>query len=357
VSRIFKIRFSKPGSAPGVLTAPAERRVEEVKIDVFDYAPDHLEERRVDDVEELFPYRDSPGVTWIDVVGVHDVEMLRRLGEHYRLHPLALEDVVNVGQRPKQEEYESNHFIVMKMVRLSESLELEQISIFLGQGYVITLQEIEGDVFGPVRERIRHGKGRIRKMGADYLTYALLDALVDQLFPVLEDYGERMEELEDELLEEPTDETLQKIHAIKREFLQLRRVAWPQREVIKGLDRQESPLVTAETKLFLRDCYDHSIQVMDMLEGYRDLATGMLDVYLSSVSNRMNEVMKVLTVIASIFIPLTFFAGIYGMNFDPEASPWNMPELGWAYGYPMFWGMIVVMAVGLIWLFRRRGWL
>jgi magnesium transporter len=239
---------------------------------------------------------------------------------------------------------------------VEEKLASEQISIIFGPNYVLTLQEVPGDSFDPVRERIRHGKGRIRGRGSDYLAYALIDALTDEFFPVLEHFGERVEALEDALLERPGPATLHEIHDIKRELLALRRAAWPERELLNAMMRNDSELITADTKIYLRDCYDHVVQAMDMIETYRELASGMLDVYLSSVSNRMNEVMKVLTIIATIFIPLTFIAGIYGMNFDPDRSPLNMPELRWYYGYPFSLALMAVVALALVYYFRRKGW-
>lgn len=352
----FKKR-SHPGTAPGTLVAPPPR-VEEVRIEVIDYNADHLEEKTVATAEELREYRGKSSVTWINVIGLHDLDLFRWLEEHYGIHPLALEDVVNVGQRPKQEDYAKHDFIIMKQIDLgAEGLQQEQISILLGSDYVVTVQEIPGDAFDPVRERLRRGRLRIRGAGADYLAYALIDALIDRFFPVLERYGERIEALEDALVDDPDRELLTQIHSIKKELLVLRRIAWPHREVIHGLERRETPLIRDETRVFLRDCYDHCVQIMDILETYRDLASGMLDVYLSSVSHRMNEVMKVLTVMASIFIPLTFIAGVYGMNFDPEAGRWNMPELGWAFGYPAFWVVIVGLGGAMVWYFRRKGWL
>ena len=355
--RHFSRRTSKPGTPPGTLQAPAERRVDKVTITVFNYGPEHLVEKELSSVEEVATFKDAPGVTWINVVGVHDVDALQSFGDRFGLHPLALEDVVNTGQRPKFEDYEGCHFIVMRLIHLGETVEGEQISFFLGKGWVLTFQEIPGDVFDPVRDRIRKGRPRIRKAGADYLVYALIDALVDSFFPILEKLGERIEDLEDELIDNPATGTLEKIHQTKRELLQLRRAAWPQREVIHALERQESDLVKKETRVFLRDCYDHTIQIMDVVETYRDLAGGMMDLYLSSVSNRMNEVMKVLTVMASIFIPLTFLAGIYGMNFNPEASPWNMPELDWRWGYPVFWLVMLGVGGAMVWYFKRKDWL
>ena len=350
-------RFHKPGTSPGTLRAPEVRKAQRVAIQVISYSPDRIEEKLLGSVEEAFPYRDAPGVTWINVSGLHDVEVLRKLGEHFGLHALALEDVLNTGQRPKLDEYEDHQFIVMKELHWTGTIESEQVSFFLGKSYVISLQETPGDCFDPVRERLRKGKGRLRRLGADYLAYALLDALVDQAFPVLEKLGERIEDLEEEVLEDPSRETIHGIREVKHSLLSLRRAAWPQREVIHAMQREESPLVKKETRIYLRDLYDHTIQIMDMIEAYRDLTAGMLDVYLSSLSNRLNEVMKVLTILATIFIPLTFVTGLYGMNFDTAISRWNMPELGWRYGYPAVVGVMVAMVVGMLVYFRRRKWL
>lgn len=353
--KAFK-RYAKPGTAPGTLRAPEELRIDKVRVTVIDYDATRLQEKEVRTLSECTPYRDTPSVTWINVDGLQDVQLLEALGTHYGLHPLALEDVLNVGQRPKVEDYDGYQFVVLKSIRLEgEELQVEQIALFFGANYVLTFQEIPGDSFEAVRDRIRKGKGRIRKAGADYLAYALIDALIDEFFPVLEAYGERIEALEEELIGRPSSATLHQIHRIKRDLLTLRRIAWPQRDLLNALLRGDSELITAETKIFLRDCYDHITQVMDMLETYRELAAGMLDVYLSSLSNRMNEVMKVLTIISTIFIPLSFVAGVYGMNFSP-VSPYNMPELHWRYGYPYSLGLMLAVAVGLLYFFRRRGW-
>jgi len=349
-------RFHRPGTAPGTLNAP-EKRVEQVRITVMDYGPDRLEEKTITRVEQLFPYRDSPTVTWINIDGLHDVAALEAIGKHFGFHPLALEDVLNCGQRPKIEDYGEYHFMIMKSLLLGETLETEQISFFLGGNYVITMQEVAGDSFEQVRERIRRGKGLIRKSGPDYLTYALIDALVDEFFPVLEKYGEQIENLEAEMLLEPSQSTIQEIHRIKRELLMVRRSAWPERDVINAMQREESDVIRPETQVFLRDCYDHTIQVIDMLETYRELASGLLDVYLSSLSNRMNEVMKVLTIISTIFIPLNFIAGIYGMNYNPEASPLNMPELNWYWGYPFALTLMATVAGLLVVYFRKKRWM
>ena len=350
-------RYHKPGTAPGTLRAPEARVAGPVQVTVIDYGPEHFEEKRIARIEDVFPYRDSPTVTWINVEGLQDVGLIEKLGRHFGFHPLALEDVLNCGQRPKIEDYGSYHFLVMKsLYRKTEELDPEQISFFLGGNYVITFQEVPGDSFEAVRERIRHGKGQIRRLSSDYLVYALLDALVDEFFPVLEAYGEQVEALEDAVVQRPEPATLNEIHRIKRELLLLRRTAWPEREVINSLQREEAHLIRPETRVFLRDCYDHTIQVIDMIETYRDLASGLLEVYLSSLSNRLNEVMKVLTIISTIFIPLSFIAGVYGMNFNPLSSPMNMPELNWHYGYPAALGLMAVIAGALVVYFRRKGW-
>jgi magnesium transporter len=284
------------------------------------------------------------------------VALIESIGRHFGFHPLALEDVLHCGQRPKLEDYGTYHFLIMKSLLHGEALDTEQISFFLSGNYVITFQEVPGDSFEAVRERIRQGKGLMRNSGPDYLVYALVDALIDEFFPVLERYGEQIEALEAELLVNPSRNTIQEVHRIKRELLLLRRAAWPERDVISAMQREESDVIHRETQVFLRDCYDHIIQIIDMIETYRDLAAGMLDIYLSSVSNRMNEIMKVLTIISTIFIPLNFIAGVYGMNFHTE-HPMNMPELSWPWGYPYVLGMMATVAILLVIYFKRKGWL
>lgn len=354
--RLTGKRFHKPGTAPGTLQPVESTDGQPVRITVMDYGPEKLVERELHRLEEILELRDTPTVTWINIEGLHDVELLRGLGRELGFHPLTLEDVLNCGQRPKIEDYGPYHFMVMKSLRLQEELEVEQISFFLSGHYVITLQEVPGDSFEPVRQRIRQGKGQIRRMGPDYLAYALIDALIDEFFPVLEAYGERLEDLENTLVVRPTPALLRNLHRIKRELLVLRRAAWPERELLSHLQRDESHIISPETQVYLRDCYDHTIQVIDMVETYRDLAAGMLDVYLSSTSNRMNEIMKVLTIISTIFIPLNFIAGVYGMNFDTGVSPLNMPELHWYFGYPAALLVMLTVAVALVFYFHKKGW-
>ncbi|MGD2174108.1 MAG: magnesium/cobalt transporter CorA [Candidatus Brocadiaceae bacterium] len=331
-----------------------KRRVERVRITIMAYGPDQLEEQQVESVEDCFPFTERPGVCWINVDGLHDVEVIEKLGEHFGLHPLILEDIANTGQRPKLEDYRDYLYIVLKMLSHNpdtERIEAEQVSLVMGPGFVLSFQEREGDVFDLIRERLRGGKGRIRTTGADYLVYALMDAMVDSYFAICESFGERLEDIEERAIAEPVPETSRMIHAVKRELILLRKSLWPLREVISGLQRVESELIAESTAIYLRDLYDHTIQVIDTIESFRDVAGGILDIYLSSLSNRMNEVMKVLTIIATVFIPLTFIAGIYGMNFQ------HMPELGWPWGYPAVLGLMLIIFVAMLYYFRRKQWL
>ncbi len=350
----IKKRSEKAGLPPGTLVHIGEKKAETLKITVMDYDEAHFQEKEIKTIEECFLFKDKPTVTWINIDGLHQVEIIEKLGECYGLHPLVLEDILNTDQRPKMEDYGEYLYIVLRMLNYndkSSEIESEQVSLILGSNFVISFQETEGDVFDPIRERIRNGKGRIRKMGADYLTYALLDAIVDNYFIILEKLGEKIEFLEEELVTRPTSETLQTIHYLKREMIFLRKAVWPLREVISGLERGEPPLVKGTTRIYLRDVYDHTIQVIDSIETFRDMVSGMLDIYLSSVSNRLNSVMKVLTIIATIFMPLTFLAGIYGMNFK------HMPELEWRWGYPFLWLVMGGIGVFMLLYFRKKKWL
>jgi len=337
-----------------------EKKTEHVKIRIIDYDTSQTAEYQPETVEACFPFKDTPTVTWLNVDGVHDVDLVGRLGEHFGLHPLVIEDIVDTSQRPKAETYDNLVFLIVKMLLFDAKageIVPEQVSLVLGSNFVLSFQEREGDVFDPVRERIKSGKGRIRRMGADYLLYALLDAVVDGYFSVLESFEEKVDALEDRLTRYPSPQIVGEIHDAKRSMIFLRKSVWPLREAISGMTRGESPLIGDETTVYLRNVYDHTIQVMDTIESFRDIVSGMLDTYLSSLSNRMNEVMKVLTIIATIFIPLTFIAGIYGMNFNPEKSPFNMPELNWYWGYPAAWGIMVVVAGVMVLYFKRKHWL
>ncbi|MBD3297283.1 MAG: magnesium/cobalt transporter CorA [candidate division Zixibacteria bacterium] len=330
-----------------------------VTIDVMDYTATELTETPVTDVAACTQYRDPKTTTWISVTGIHDVEVIRRLGHDFGLHELVLEDVLNTAQRPKTEEWDDHIFVVAKTLTYdpaTPALHTEQVSIVFGDGWVISFQEHNGDVFTPVRDRIRKTIPRVRFLGADYAAYTMLDAIVDYYFLVLEHMGERIEQIEERLIDRPEPGDLEDIYAIRRELVAMRRLVWPLREAISALNRSESKLFHDYTPAYIRDLYEHVVQVIDTLETYRETASSLLDVYLSSVSNRMNEVMKVLTIIATIFIPLSFLAGVYGMNFD-TGSPFNMPELGLRYGYLAFWVMVLIVGLGLVWYFRRRRWL
>ncbi|HAS16703.1 MAG TPA: magnesium and cobalt transport protein CorA [Nitrospiraceae bacterium] len=354
MAKLVKKRTQKSGLPPGTLIHIGEKRTEKVKIRIMDYSDMGLKEMEADTIETCFPFKDKPTNTWINIEGIHDVRVLERLGESYGFHTLILEDILNTDQRPKMEDHGEYIYVVLKMLNSDKnnSVVIEQISLLLGKNFVISLQEgLEGDVFNPVRERIRSGKGRIRKMGSDYLAYALLDSIVDNYFIVLEKLGEKIEVLEEELITNPKRETLHAIHNLKREMIFLRKSVWPLREVISGLERGESSLISKSTQIFLRDLYDHTIQVIDTVEAFRDMLSGMLDIYLSSVSNKMNEVMKVLTIIATIFIPLTFIAGVYGMNFR------NMPEIEWQWGYPLSLLIMGGVAVIMLVFFRKKRWI
>lgn len=348
-------RRAPPGAPPGTLVADPSAVVPRVHL--LAYGPDGIEECHVSTVDDLKLTVGKWPVTWINVDGLADLELVQRLGEIFGIHSLALEDVVNVHQRPKVEEFADHLFIVARMIHIGQHATTEQVSLFLGDRFLLTFQERQGDCFEPVRERLRLGRGQIRNRQADYLAYALLDAVIDGYFPVLEECGERLEVIEDKVTAQTSGVQVAEIYEIKRELLLLRQAIWPQREVVNALTRESSLNVTDQTRLYLRDCYDHTIQLIDILETYREIATGLVDVHLSSVSTRLNEIMKVLTIIATIFMPLGFIAGLYGMNFDGEASPWNMPELRWYWGYPLVLGLMIAAALGMLYYFFRKGWI
>lgn len=353
--RFIKRMSKKTGLSPGTLVHIGKKKIEKVRIGLIDYDEAKFQEKEPKTIEECFPFKDLPTVTWVNIDGLHDIEIMEKIGKHFNLHPLVLEDVLNTEQRPKIEDSDDYIFIVLKMLycdKNDDEIRAEQVSVILGSNFVLSFQEREGDIFNPLRERIRSSKGRVRKMGPDYLAYCLLDAVVDNYFVVLEKLGEQIEGMEEELITNPTPETLQKIHNLKREMIFLRKSVWPLREVVSRLERGESELIKESTGIYLRDVFDHTIQVIDTIETYRDMLSGMLDIYLSSISNRMNQVMKVLTIIATIFIPLTFVAGIYGMNFE------FMPELRWHWVYPWaFWLVMLGVAGLMLVFFRRKKWL
>ncbi|HER23725.1 MAG TPA: magnesium/cobalt transporter CorA [Candidatus Atribacteria bacterium] len=354
MSKSVKKRSKKAGLPPGTLMHIGDRKTKKAEITLIDYNKEQYQEKEIKKIEECFPLRDKPAVTWININGVHDIELMEKIGEILGLHPLLLEDIMNTDQRPKMEDFGDYILIILKMIYFNEKInkiEIEQVSLILGCNFVISFQEKKGDVFDSIRERIRRGKGKMRKSGADYLAYCLLDAIVDSYFAILEGTGEKIEEMEEKLVANPIPSTLQGIHNLKRDMIFLRKSVWPLREIISGLERTESVLIEETTGIYLRDVYDHSIQVIDTIETFRDMISGMLDIYLSSISNKMNEVMKVLTIIATIFIPLTFIAGIYGMNFA------YMPELQLRWGYFAALFIMAVVSIIMLFYFRKKKWL
>ncbi|MBM3985334.1 MAG: magnesium/cobalt transporter CorA [Planctomycetes bacterium] len=355
--RHHRKRRAPPGASPGTLVVDPE--APRPQLHVLAYGPDALDEARPATPAELGPLLRRRPVTWVDVAGLGDAAALEQVGTLFGLHRLALEDVINTHQRPKLERYEGHHFLVLNMpeARPDGGLGSEQLSLFLGKDYVLTFQERPGDCFGPVRQRLRDGQGRSRAAGPDWLAYALLDAVIDAYFPVAEAAGERLETLEDDVLAGRAPDLLPRIHLIRRDLLVMRRALWPLREVVAALQREEEGAFSGETRLYLRDVYDHVINLLDLLENLREIAGGLMELHLSATSNRLNEAMKVLTVISTIFIPLTFIVGVYGMNFDPDSSPLNMPELRWYWGYPFAVGVMAATTVALLAFFRRRGWI
>ena len=348
-------RLTPPGASPGLLVTDPDAPQPAVRL--IAYRPDEFVEKKMDDIQSIHDFLGKWPVTWINVDGLGNVETIRKIGELFGLHRLTLEDIVNTHQRAKLESYPDSLFIVGRMASLSDRLETEQLSLFLGRNYVLTFQETPGDCFDPVRTRIRTSGGRIRSAGPDYLAYALLDAVIDGYFPVLEHYGEELERVEDEIIARPEYSSFAQLHEAKRDLLTVRRAIWPQRETINSLTRDPIPLIADETRLYLRDCYDHTVEIIDLVETLRELCSDLADLYVSSVSNRLNEIMKVLTIIATIFIPLSFVASLYGMNFRTDKSPLNMPELEWYWGYPFALSIMAAIAFVLMWYFWRKGWL
>jgi magnesium transporter len=357
---LMKKHSKARGLTPGTVVFIGDKKLEKTQIRVIDYDREKLDERKVESVEDCFPFKEKPTITWINIDGLHEVQVIEKIGQHFEIHPLILEDIANTGQRPKLDVSDNSIFLSLKMLTMegeASSIKREQFSFVVGTDYVISFQERIGDVFEPVRERIRKQVPRTRFMSSDYLAYALLDAVVDGYFSVLETLSERIEAIEERLLDDPGPESLESIHQLRRELVLMRKAVWPLREVIGGLERMDSKFVHSSTRIYLRDLYEHTVQVVDTVETFRDMVSGLLDIYLSSVSNRMNEVMKVLTIIATIFIPLGFLAGVYGMNFNTSVSALNMPELGWRYGYVLFWTLTFLIGGGLFLYFKRKKWL
>lgn len=350
----IKTAFSKKkvGSAPGTLAHIGIKKTDEVTIDIHDYGINHLLHKRIETVEECQPFVDTTNPTWVQVRGLHDIQKLKELWDRFEFHPLIQEDILNTHQRPKIEDYGQQIFVVLKMMYFEDDqLHQEQVSIVFNDKFIFSFQESERKIFSPIKERLELENTRMRKSGPDYMAYAIMDIIIDYYFEVLETINNRIEEVEDILWSESNDDTLSDIHHTRRQLIQFRKNAWPLRDNMNAMLRDESPFIKDETKLFLRDVYDHTVQIIDNLDNNRELVSGLHDMYMTNISNKMNEVMKVLTIIATIFIPLTFLAGIYGMNFE------NMPELAWKWSYPLIWVVMILVTIGMIFYFRKKRWL
>jgi magnesium transporter len=354
VRRMISRRVQQAGLVPGTPIHVGERRTEFAKITVFEYDASAVQERELGSVEECRECKASKGMVWINIDGIHDISVVEAVGRIFGIHPLVQEDIVNTNQRPKVEDYDNYLFTIVKMLYeepANHVLQTEQVSIIVMPRLVISFQEMEGDVFNPVRERLRTGKGMVRERGSDYLAYCLIDAIVDHYFLIMESLEDRIMPLEEQVADDPQPRVLQSIHGLKNDLVFLRRSLWPLREMLMHLDRDRLPLIQDDTRPFLRDVHDHTIQVIELLESFREILSGLMDIYMSSISNRMNNIMKVLTIIATIFIPLTFIAGLYGMNFR------YMPELSWRWGYPAVWGLMILVFIGMLIFFKRKNWL
>jgi magnesium transporter len=354
MSKLLKKRMKKIGLPPGSLVHTGERGVGTIQISLIDYDANNLREKKDASLKECLISLENPALTWINICGIDDSIAIETIGRHFGLHPLLLEDIMSSGQQSKLDNYKDNIYVVIRQLTYNEKkqeAEDDQVSLVLGKNYIISFLESHNNVFNPILERLRTPKSRIRQRGADYLCYTLIDCLVDNYFLILEKIDDKLEKLEDELFDQPTHQTLQKMHRAKREIVMLRKSVWPMREVISNFRRMESPLIQDATKLYIQDVYDHTIQAIDTIESFRDITSGMLDIYLSNLSQRMNEIMKFLTIVATIFVPLTFIASIYGMNFQ------HMPELQWQWGYYVILGVMALIAMLMIYYFIRKEWI
>ena len=354
MARYLKNKAASMGKVPGEIVFIGEQRVQDATIRIIDYDQEHLNEQDLRDIKDGIPYKETNTVTWININGLHDIELIRDIGNGFGLHALTLEDIANTGQHPKMEEFDDYLFFAIKMMRYDKTegkIVSEQLSMVLGKTFLLTFQEQPGDVFEPVRDRIRKQKGRIRKVGIDYLAYALLDTIVDNYIFIIERLGSHVEEIENEILEEPTQETLTKINTYKREMNYLRKTIRPAKDFILQLSRLDSDLIQEQTRPFLKDLLDLANQAVDVIDTYQEMLSDHLSLYNTRVNNRLNEIMKVLTIFSAVFIPLTFIAGVYGTNFD------YLPELHFRYSYFIFWGVLVAVAVFMLRFFRRKKWL
>ena len=352
--RLYSQMSGKAGAAPGTLVHIGRKRIEKTQLSLLSYNAESVQEHQVDTLQDAFRYCDGSALTWLNIDGIHDIDLIESLGRHFSIHPLTQEDILNTTQRPKFEEYDHYAYVVLKMLRYDSAegrVLTEQVSLIIANNTLISLQESHGDVFDPVRARLHKGLGRIRKAGSDYLAYALIDAIVDHYFAILEHIGTQIEAVEEATLNQPRPAVLERIHAMKHEILHLRKQIWPLREVVGAMTKEESDWIQSDTMLFLRDVHDHTIQIMETIESLRDILAGLVDLYLTGISNKMNEIMKVLTIIATIFIPITFIAGVYGMNFK------HMPELEWSWGYGLVWAVMIAVMITMVIYFKKKKWL
>ncbi len=347
-------RRGEPGAEAGTITVPHDAHPTELHI--LGYSEGKLFEKKDATMEDIAACRGKHKVTWVNVVGLSKIDSIHNIGRLFDLHALALEDVVSGHQRPKSEEFEDHVFLISRMVEFGRHIDTKQVSIFLGDDYLITFQETPGDCLDPIRKRIRESRGRTRSSGPDYLCYAVIDTILDDYFPVIEELSDRLARIDDQVVDKPQHKHVHQLHDLKRDLLLLRRTIWPHREMINTVIREEHVLFTDATRVYLRDGYDHTVQLMDLVETYREIASGLSDVYISSMSAKLNDVMKVLTIIATIFMPLSFITGIYGMNFD-TSSPWNMPELGWRYGYLFAWSLMASSIAAMLLFFHAKKWI
>ena len=351
--KIKRRTSSKIGLPPGSIVYLGEKRVEKVTIKVTEYDEANAETYEIKSVEEIDPFTDTPQVTWVSVCGLHETDFLKQIGEKFKVHPLVLEDILNPDTRPKIEVTDDYLFIVMKLVLFNPEqkiLETEQVSFILGRSFLFSFSERTDDIFNPVKERISSQLGKIRKRGSDYLLYALMDVVVDNYFLALEKTEERIELLDDEVINRPDQSQIQSIYNLRNLLLIMRKSIWPSREIVNQLIKDDSDLLDESIEPYLRDLYDHTIHITETIEQQREITNSLMEIYLSMMSNKMNEVMKVLTIIATIFIPLTFIVGIYGMNFS------NMPEMEWPWAYLAVWGVMIAVVIGMIFYFRKKDW-
>ncbi len=361
-SRVRRHRLKKPGEIPGTAVHTGDQRLDRISIKIHDYDQDHYDQIPIHKIDKSAPYLENQSKTWVQVEGVHDIDKLKPVWEYFELHPLVQEDIVNVVQRPKVEIYPDYVFIVLRLIKPVSNLEsaaelhTEQVSLILGKNYILSFQETGEPIFDPVIKRLGLESTRLRRLGVDYSAYALLDAIVDHYFHSLEILGNSIDRLEELIIDTPEDKHLQEIHNLRRDLIQFRKSIWGLRDGLNSLIRDDVTVISNEVKIFLRDVYDHVVQVIDTIEANREMVYSLYDMYMSTLSNKMNEVMKVLTIIATIFIPLTFIAGIYGMNFNPEASPWNLPELNWYFGYPFSLFLMLILSLVMVSYFKRKKW-